>query len=103
MTRTLSRLAAGILLAVSLAPPPHVAAAEPIKHAFLATGGETFIADEAGKATWKYPHASRDGWVLDGGNVLLALSKSKSYPAGRSSRWTSPARSCSSSKEPRVR
>ena len=80
MPRTLSRLAAGILLAVSLVPP--AAAAEPIKHAFLATGGETFIADEAGKTTWKYPHASRDGWVLDGGNVLLALSKSKNYPGG---------------------
>ncbi len=82
MIRTLSRLTAGILLAVSLASPPPAAAAEPIKHAFLATGGETFIVDEGGKVTWKYPHASRDGWVLDGGNVLLALSKSKSYPAG---------------------
>ncbi len=57
-------------------------AADPVKHAFLATGGETFITDEAGKVTWKYAHSSRDGWVLDSGNVLLALSKSKTYPHG---------------------
>ncbi len=57
-------------------------AGEPIKHAFLATGGETFIADESGKATWKFPHPSRDGWVLEGGDVLLALSASKAYPGG---------------------
>jgi outer membrane protein assembly factor BamB len=56
--------------------------AEPITHAFLATGGETFIVDAAGKTTWKYPHSSRDGWVLENGNVLLALSKSKNYPGG---------------------
>lgn len=56
--------------------------AEPIKHAFLAAGNETFITDESGKVVWKYPHSSRDGWVLDNGNVLLALSKSKAYPGG---------------------
>jgi hypothetical protein len=53
-----------------------------VKHAFLATGGETFITDDAGKVTWKYPHSSRDGWVLENGNVLLALTKSKTNPAG---------------------
>ncbi|MDY3562045.1 PQQ-binding-like beta-propeller repeat protein [Gemmata sp. JC673] len=57
-------------------------AADSIKHGFLATGGETFITDESGKTVWKYPHATRDGWVLDNGNVLLALSKSKTYPGG---------------------
>jgi outer membrane protein assembly factor BamB len=57
-------------------------AAEPIKHGFLATGNETFIVDADGKTTWKYPHASRDGWVLPSGNILLALSKSKTYPKG---------------------
>jgi hypothetical protein len=31
---------------------------------------------------WEYPHSSRDGWVLEDGRVLLALSKSKSYPGG---------------------
>ena len=57
-------------------------AADPIKHGFLATGGETFIVDGTGKTAWTYPHATRDGWVLDNGNVLLALSKSKTYPGG---------------------
>jgi hypothetical protein len=69
------------VLAAAMFAAPAVAA-DPVKHAFLATGGETFITDEAGKVTWKYPHSSRDGWVLDGGNVLLALSKSKQYPGG---------------------
>lgn len=77
MRRTISLLAVYVLIGA-----PHAPAADPIRHAFLATGGETFIADEGGKVTWKYPHASRDGWVLDGGNVLLALSKSKSYAGG---------------------
>lgn len=78
MFRPLSLIAA--LLVGPFAPP--AGAAEPIKHAFLATGGETFIADESGKATWAYPHPSRDGWVLDSGNVLLALSRSKAHPGG---------------------
>lgn len=80
MPRTLSRLVAAALVAATLAPP--APAADPVKHAFLATGSETFIADEAGKVTWKYPQSSRDGWVLENGNVLLALSKSKAYPGG---------------------
>ena len=57
-------------------------AAEPVAHGFLATGGETFIVDDAGKETWKYPASSRDGWVLPSGHILLALSKSKAYPGG---------------------
>jgi hypothetical protein len=69
------------LLAVAAALTPTLAA-DPVKHAFLATGGETYIADAAGKAVWTYPHPSRDGWVLPNGNVLLALSKSKTYPGG---------------------
>lgn len=57
-------------------------AAEPITHSFLATGAETSIFDANGKAIWKFPHSTRDGWVLDNGNVLLALSKSKEHPHG---------------------
>lgn len=57
-------------------------AAEPITHSFLATGAETAIFDATGKAVWKYDHSTRDGWVLENGNVLLALSKSKTYPHG---------------------
>ncbi len=69
------------MLAISFAVA-HAAAAEPIRHGFLATGAETFIVDESGKETWSYPHSSRDGWVLENGHVLLALSKSKTYPGG---------------------
>src|SRR4051812_27468739 len=57
-------------------------AAEPVRHAFLAMGGATFITDEAGKAVWKYAQSSRDGWVLENGHVLLALSKNKICPGG---------------------
>ena len=53
-----------------------------ITHRFLATGGQTYVRDGDGTITWRYPHGTRDGWVLPGGNVLLALSKSKTYPGG---------------------
>ncbi len=53
-----------------------------ITHAFLATGGETYIRDGAGAITWRFPQGSRDGWVLPSGNVLLAVSKNSSYPGG---------------------
>lgn len=53
-----------------------------ITHRFLATGGETYIREVDGKISWRYPHSSRDGWVLPNGNVLLALSKSGKYPHG---------------------
>jgi len=57
-------------------------AAEPIKHSFFATGGETRMVDGDGKTTWKYPAATRDGYVLPNGNLLLALSKNAEYPGG---------------------
>lgn len=53
-----------------------------ITHSFLACGGQTRILDGSGKTTWSYPHATRDGYVLPNGNLLLALSKSKEYPGG---------------------
>jgi hypothetical protein len=53
-----------------------------ITHGFLATGGETYIRDDQGAITWRYPHSTRDGWVLPDGHILLTLSKSKSYPGG---------------------
>ncbi len=70
------------LLLIALAAASPAIAAEPVRHAFLATGGETFITDPDGKVTWTYPHPSRDGWVLDNGNVLLALATSKAHPGG---------------------
>ncbi|MFL5339749.1 MAG: hypothetical protein ACJ8F7_06235 [Gemmataceae bacterium] len=58
------------------------ARADEITHSFLACGGETYIRGGDGKTLWQYPHASRDGWVLPGGNVLLALNKDGKYPGG---------------------
>ncbi len=58
-------------------------AGEPATHPpFLATGAETRIVAADGTVAWKYPHSSRDGWVLPGGDVLLALSKSDRHPGG---------------------
>jgi hypothetical protein len=69
-----------VALAVTLAAT--APAAERVAHAFLAAGNETFITDSTGKTVWTYPQSSRDGWVLPNGNILLALSKSKTYPGG---------------------
>ena len=72
-------------VAVLLACPIAVRADEPvtkITHSFLATGGETFLVDGAGKVTWSYPHSTRDGWVLSTGNILLAVGKDRRYPGG---------------------
>jgi hypothetical protein len=85
LTPRLVRLAAlailviGPVIATPAADPP---TPKPITHTFLATGNETYIVDGAGKVTWSYPQSSRDGWVLENGNVLLALSKNKNYPGG---------------------
>ncbi|QEL19536.1 hypothetical protein PX52LOC_06611 [Limnoglobus roseus] len=79
MTRSISTY---LGLFLSLLVSPICRGVEPIKHAFMATGNETFISDENGKATWTYPASSRDGWVLADGHILLALSKNKAYPGG---------------------
>jgi hypothetical protein len=71
---------AGLLFGVCAGSAAH--AAEKITHSFLATGAETVIVDGAGHITWRYPHGSRDGWVLSDGHVLLALTKNKEYPHG---------------------
>jgi hypothetical protein len=80
MLATFARLLLATVTLVGLARPS--AAADPVKHTFLATGAETFITDADGKVTWSYPHPSRDGWVVGDGHVLLALSKGKTYPGG---------------------
>lgn len=52
-----------------------------IKHSLLAFGNETYLYRD-GKIDWRFEGASRDGCVLPSGNVLLAASKSKTYPNG---------------------
>jgi hypothetical protein len=53
-----------------------------ITHALLALGAETYITDDSGAVVWTYPAGTRDGYVLPGGNVLLALSKGGEFPGG---------------------
>ena len=58
------------------------ARAEEVTHSFLACGSHTYIVDDAGKTSWTYPSATRDGYVLPDGKILLTLNKSKKYPGG---------------------
>jgi hypothetical protein len=70
-----------LLLAV-LSTPTWAEDSKPIRHGLLAAGSKTYILDADGKMTWSYPRASRDGWVLPSGNVLLALNKNQDEPGG---------------------
>lgn len=51
-------------------------------HGFLACGNQTYIVDGGGKKIWTYPHATRDGYVLENGNVVLTLNKGKRFAGG---------------------
>jgi hypothetical protein len=53
-----------------------------ITHGFLACGQRTYILDAEGNVSWKYPHSTRDGYVLANGNVILTLSKSRTHAGG---------------------
>ena len=53
-----------------------------IKHGFLACGQETYIVDGDGKTIWSHPDSTRDGYVLENGNIILTLSKSKKHAGG---------------------
>jgi hypothetical protein len=76
-------LACAFLVAVSFGQPSlKVHAADPLSHGFLATGGATYIRDHTGKVTWTFPSATRDGWVLPNGSILLAVNKSAEFPGG---------------------
>ncbi len=68
-----------ILLAVPLGQR---AFSEEVTHRFLACGAKTYIMEADGKASWTYPHSTRDGYVLDDGRIILTLSKSPNYPGG---------------------
>jgi len=70
----------GFLLGAGWLPAAELSA--PITHSFLATGAETRIIGADGGEIWSYPAATRDGWVLPNGNLLLVLSKSKTHPGG---------------------
>jgi hypothetical protein len=70
------------LLCLILTALTLTAADQPSGRAFLMLGGLTQIVDASGKVTWKHPSATRDGYVLPSGNLLLTLSKNKAYPGG---------------------
>lgn len=64
-----------------------VAAEEGRSLRLLVCGGRTAIleispAHPDGRVEWSYPAASREGWVLPDGNVLLAVSKGGKTPGG---------------------
>ena len=69
----------GFVLALAVA-----SAAEPsaISHTVFVAGAETAILGNSGEVLWSYPAATRDGFVLPNGRVLLAVSKNKDYPGG---------------------
>lgn len=46
-----------------------------IRHSFLLTGNRTAIVEEDCRVSWEMPGKSRDGEVLESGNVLIAFSK----------------------------
>lgn len=58
--------------------------AEKIKHSFLGLGkaNRAVIVGEDGKVEWKYDAPASDGYVLENGNVLLALYPTKGFPGG---------------------
>ena len=69
-----------ILMLFSTASLP----AEEIKHSFLGLGkaNRAVIVGEDGKVEWKYDAPASDGYVLENGNVLLALYPTKAFPGG---------------------
>lgn len=70
------------LLCLLLASLTLTAADQTAGRSFLMLGGLTQIVDASGKATWKYPAVTRDGYILPNGNLLLTLTKNKAYPGG---------------------
>lgn len=51
-------------------------------HSFLACGKNTYIMEAGGTKSWTHPAATRDGYVLGDGTIILTLSKSKQYRGG---------------------
>jgi len=53
-----------------------------ITHSMFIAGSQTAILAGDGTVLWQYPAATRDGFVLPNGDLLLAVSKNKDYPGG---------------------
>ena len=67
-------------------PGPKQESESGITHSFVAFG-ETYFVNGDGKSHGSYP-ASRDGWVLPNGNLLIAISKNKELPGGAAAEIT---------------
>jgi hypothetical protein len=76
--KTAARLAALIALVFF----SNNAIAQETTHSFLACGKNTYIMQADGTKSWTYPAATRDGYVLRDGTIILTLSKSKRYKGG---------------------
>lgn len=82
--------AAAVLVSVAAAwalAPGRAAEPAGSTRRILVCGGRTAIVevgapDDAGKVEWSWPGATREGWVLADGNVLLAVSKGGDAPGG---------------------
>lgn len=72
------------LLATALACTAigNMAMGQTVTHRFLACGQKTYIMEADGGASWTYPAATRDGYVLDDGTIVLTLSRSRRYRGG---------------------
>lgn len=53
-----------------------------ITHSVFIAGSETAILSATGEVVWRYPAATRDGYVLPNGHVLMAVAKNKDHPHG---------------------
>lgn len=71
-----------LALTLLLIPVCQTQAEDKVTHGFLATGSHTYIMDGNGKELWNYPSASRDGYVLPNGNVILTVNKGRKYSGG---------------------
>ena len=56
--------------------------ATPTKYSFLVCGQKTYIVGADGKPSWTYPDKTRDGFVLDNGDIILTVNKSKKHKGG---------------------
>ena len=79
-------MAAWIMAACSAAPAVSAEQAGATRR-ILVCGGRTAIVavgapEDAGTVEWSWPGATREGWVLADGNVLLAVSKGGDAPGG---------------------
>ena len=60
-----------------------------ITHSFLVTGPKTCIVNEQSEVTWQINKASRDGYVLPNGNILIAFKNEvNEYDKDQNIVWT---------------